>query len=432
MEFKEAVSFLYSLIDYEKKKGYVESLDDYRKFLERFDNPQHKLKNPILIVGTKGKGSTAHLIAGGLQSLGFKVGLYTSPHLIDIRERIKINGEKIPEERFAGYISEIKPNIEGKRGIRTVFETLTLMAFLYFNEEQVDFAVLEAGLGGRLDATNVVNQILTIITNISYDHMEILGNTLTKIAWEKAMVIKNPNPVIVGTQHPQVYKVIQRISDGYGAQTYILTKLTNYKILDYTIDKIVVEYKGLGKPYIFTLNQGGIFQAKNIALSALALEVLGHQNFNFENVKIEGRFEIISRNPLIIIDGAHNVISAKRLLLSIGKLLGKDVTFIFGINSDKEVQKIIREIIRFNPKEVIVTKSKSPRAEDPEKLARLFKQFNYKRVNQCDNSELALDKALTNSRKIIAFGSFYLAGEIKETYQKKLAKNQPHPLPLYP
>ncbi|MEO0246921.1 MAG: folylpolyglutamate synthase/dihydrofolate synthase family protein [candidate division WOR-3 bacterium] len=419
MEFKEAVSFLYSLIDYEKKKGYVQSLDEYRNFLEKFDNPQHKLKNPILIVGTKGKGSTAHLLAGGLQSLGYKVGLYTSPHLIDIRERIKVNSQKIPEEKFAKYICELKPYIEGKRGIRTVFETLTLVAFLYFIEENTDFAILEAGLGGRLDATNVVNQLLTVITNISYDHMEILGNTLTKIAWEKAMVIKNSNPVIVGNQHPQVYRVIQKIADEHGARVYTLSKFTKYKILDYEVDKIVVEYKGIRKPCKFILNQGGVFQAKNIALSALALEVLGHENFNFESVRIEGRFEIISRNPLIIIDGAHNIISAKRLLTSISKLLGKEVTFIFGINSDKEVQKIVGEIVKFNPKEVIVTRSSSPRAEDPERLEVLFKQFNYQKVVKCDKAEFALSKAIVNSKKIIAFGSFYLAGEIKDAYQRK-------------
>ncbi|MGB9824683.1 MAG: bifunctional folylpolyglutamate synthase/dihydrofolate synthase [Candidatus Hydrothermia bacterium] len=418
MEYNQALTFLFSLIDYEKKKGYVETLDEYKKFLDNFGNPHLKLKNPILIVGTKGKGSTAHLIAGGLESMGFKVGLYTSPHLIDIRERIKINGEKIPEERFSEYISRIKPFIEGKRGFRTVFETLTLIAFLYFTEENVDFAVLEAGLGGRLDATNVVNQRLTVITNISYDHMEILGNTLTKIAREKAMVIKNPNPVVVSSQHPQVYRVIEKIAQQYGAQVFHLTRNTRYAVKNSKIDELTVEYQGIGRKHIFHLNQGGIFQARNIALSALALEVMGFDNFNFENVKIEGRFEVLARNPLLIIDGAHNVDSVKKLLHSVRKLLGRDITFIFGINADKEVTKVVREIVRFKPAKVIVTKSQSPRAEMPEKIQKIFHEFGYKNTLLSDSSKSALEMALKTTDRIVAFGSFYLAGEIKELFNK--------------
>ncbi len=420
MEYSQALTFLFSLIDYEKKKGYVETLDEYKKFLENFGNPHLKLKNPVLIVGTKGKGSTAHLIAGGLQSMGFKVGLYTSPHLIDIRERIKINGEKIPEERFAEYISRIKPFIEGKRGFRTVFETLTLIAFLYFLEENVDFAVLEAGLGGRLDATNVVNQRLTVISNISYDHMEILGNTLTKIAREKAMVIKNSNPVVVASQHPQVYKVIEKIAQQYGAQIFYLTRNTRYRVKNFKIEELIVEYQGIGKKHIFHLNQGGIFQAKNVALSALALEVLGLDNFNFENVRIEGRFEVLSRSPLLIIDGAHNMDSVKKLLHSVNKLLGKDVTFIFGINADKEVTKIVSKIAHFNPAKVIITKSQSPRAEIPDKIQKIFQEFGYYNTLLSDSSKSALEMALKISDRILVFGSFYLAGEIKNLYNEGL------------
>jgi len=416
MEFKEAVSFLYSLIDYEKKKGYVESLDPFREFLSQFDNPHLKIKKPILIVGTKGKGSTAHLIATGLNSLGFKVGLYTSPHLVDIRERIKINGLKIPEEKFAYYMDLIRPYLEGKRGIRTVFETLTLMAFLYFLEENVDYAVLEAGLGGRLDATNVVNQILTVITNVSYDHMEILGNKLTQIAWEKGMVIKNKSPVACSSQHPSVYKVLSKIAQEHKAPFYPLPRNARFRVLDDSLDHLTISYKGLYDEKIFTIPQGGNFQAKNIALSALALEVLGFQNFSFENFKIEGRFEILSQRPLVIIDGAHNVASVRALLQAVKRTVGKDITFVFGINADKEVKKVVKEISKFNPKNIILTRSQSPRAEKPESLAELFKKYGKKEVFVEGNAVEALKKALLLGDKILVFGSFYLAGEIKEFY----------------
>ncbi len=416
MEFEEAVSYLYSLIDYEKKKGYVSSLEPFFEFLSQFDNPHKKIKNPILIVGTKGKGSVAHLIAGGLQSIGFKVGLYTSPHLVDIRERIRINGVKIPEKTFVEYLEKIKPKIEGKRGIRTVFETLTLMAFLYFIEEKVDYAVLEAGLGGRLDATNSVNQILTVITNIGYDHREILGNKLTQIAFEKASVIKNTSPVVVAKQHPSVYRVIDKIAKERGAPVFKLKDNVVYKLKEAQIERLKILYRGLYGEKVFNLNQGGLFQCKNVALSSLSLEILGFKDFNYENVKIEGRFEIVSRDPLIIVDGAHNAPAVDNLLKTAKKLLGEHCIFIFGINKDKEVESVIKKIIKANPYHIILTRSKSPRASDPHELYKVFQStgVDLKAISYAKDIKEALEKAVTMGNKILVFGSFYLAGEAKE------------------
>jgi len=419
MEFNEAVQFLYSLIDYEKKKGYVESLEPFLNFLKEFDNPHLRVPQPILIVGTKGKGSTAHLVAGGLESLGFKVGLFTSPHLVDIRERIKINGIKIPEKTFAKYVEIIKPQLVGKRGFKTVFETLTLMAFLYFIDEKVDYSVLEAGLGGRLDATNVVNQILTIITNISHDHMDILGHKITQIAKEKAAVIKNPGPVVVASQHPAAYKVIREFGGKHNAKLYLLNQEAKYKLIEAKLDKTVIKYKGLFDEKILTLNQGGTFQAKNMALSALALEVLGFNNFSFEKVKIEGRFEVISENPLIIIDGSHNFDSVRNFLNSTLKIVGKDCIFIFGINKDKEYEKIVREIIRVDPAYVIVTNSQSPRALQSEELLEVFLKNGIQRekIESAKSAQQALEIAMKRGKIILVFGSFYLSGEIKSIVQ---------------
>uniref|UniRef100_A0A7V3ZZG4 tetrahydrofolate synthase n=1 Tax=candidate division WOR-3 bacterium TaxID=2052148 RepID=A0A7V3ZZG4_UNCW3 len=417
MEFNEAVEFLYSLIDYEKRKGYVESLEPYLNFLKEFDNPHLKVPRPILIVGTKGKGSTAHLVAGGLQSLGFKVGLFTSPHLVDIRERIKINNKKIPERAFTKYIELIKPHIEGKRGFKTVFETLTLMAFLYFIDEKVDYAVFEAGLGGRLDATNVLSQILTIITNISYDHMDILGPKLTDIAREKAAVIKNSNPVVVARQHPSVYQVIKKACEKTKAKMYLLSEYAKYKLVEAKLNRTLIKYKGLSGEKLLLLNQGGIFQAKNMALSALALEVLGFENFNFEGIKIEGRFEVISENPLIIIDGSHNYDSVKNFLNSTLKIIGNDCVFVFGINRDKEYEKIIKEIVKVNPSFIIVTHSQSPRALSSDELLQFFLKNGMpkEKIKSAENVQKAIEIARKKGNKVLAFGSFYLAGEIKQT-----------------
>ncbi|MDI6850693.1 MAG: Mur ligase family protein [bacterium] len=416
MEFNEAVEFLYSLIDYEKKKGYVESLKPFLDFLKEFDNPHLKVPRPILIVGTKGKGSTAHLVAGGLEYLGFKVGLFTSPHLVDIRERIKINSQMIPEKTFARYVEIIKPHLEGKRGFKTVFETLTLIAFLYFLEEKVDFAVFEAGLGGRLDATNVLNQILTIVTNISYDHMDILGHRITDIAREKSAVVKNSNPVVVASQHPAVYSVIRRACEKYNAKMYLLNQNANFKLIEAKLDKTVIKYRGLFEEKILTLNQGGMFQAKNMALSALSLEVLGFRDFDFEKVKIDGRFEVISKDPLIIIDGAHNYDSVRKFIQSALKIIGNECVLLFGINKDKEYEKIVREIVKTNPKHIVVTQSQSPRALNSEELLRLFLKYGIPEQNleSAPDAQRAIEIARKKESKILVFGSFYLAGELKK------------------
>lgn len=423
MDFKEAQDFLYSLIDYEKKKTYVESLDPFREFLQRIGNPHHYLKNPILIVGTKGKGSTSHFISYGLNSLGYKVGLYTSPHLTDMRERIKINGEKIPEDRFTYYISKLKPFIEKKRGMRTVFETLTSMAFLYFLDEDVDFCVLEAGLGGRLDATNVVNQILTVITPISFDHTHILGKKIYQIAREKSAVIKNQNPTVSAPQHLYAMEVIKNAAKKQKSPLYVLGKDAKFEIKRLSLNEIEIYYRGIQIKKVFKSFLTGKFQAKNMALAALALEVLGLKEFNFQETKIEGRFEILMKRPLLIVDGAHNTLSIKSSLDSMKKIAGEYFSLIFGINKDKEVKKIVKLIIASNPSYVYLTKADTPRAMSPEELELIFLNFGFSKVKSFSQPFEALKAALSREDKILVTGSFYLAGEIKSLSEKIIASN---------
>jgi len=423
MDFKEAQDFLYSLIDYEKKKTYVESFDPFREFLQRIGNPHHYLKNPVLIVGTKGKGSTSHFISYGLNSLGYKVGLYTSPHLVDIRERIKINGEKIPEDKFAYYISKLKPFIERKRGMRTVFETLTSLAFLYFLDEQVDFCVLEAGLGGRLDATNVVNQILTVITPISFDHTHILGKKIYQIAREKSAVIKNQNPTVSAPQHLYAMQVIKNATKEHKSPLYVLGKDAKFEIKKLSLNATEIYYRGIQIKKVFKSFLPGKFQAKNMALAALALEVLGFEGFNFQETKIEGRFEILMKQPLLIVDGAHNALSIKSSLDSMKRIAGEYFSLIFGINKDKEVKKIVKLIIASNPSYVYITKADTPRAMSPHEIELIFLNYGFSKVKSFSHPFEALKAALSRENKILVTGSFYLAGEIKSLSEKIIASN---------
>jgi len=423
MDFKEAQGFLYSLLDYEKKKTYVESLDPFKEFLERIGNPHHYLKNPVLIVGTKGKGSTSHLISYGLNTLGYKVGLYTSPHLVDIRERIKLNGEKIPEEKFAYYITKLKPFIEKRRGMRTVFETLTSLAFLYFLDEQVDFCILEAGLGGRLDATNVVNQILTVITPISFDHTHILGKKIYQIAREKSAVIKNQNPTVSAPQHLYAMRVIRNSAKKHKSPLYVLGKDAKFSIKRLTLNATEIYYRGIRIKGTFKSFLPGKFQAKNMALAALSLEVLGFEKFDFKKARIEGRFEILMNHPLLVVDGAHNTLSIKSSLESMNRTGGKNFSLIFGINKDKEVRKIVKLIISVNPSYVYITKADTPRAMLPHEIESIFLNYGFSRVKSFSKVSEALRAALSRENKILVTGSFYLAGEVKSLSEKIIASN---------
>ncbi len=406
MNFEEAVNYLFSLINYEYKSGYVSSLSPFKEFLDSIGNPQLTVENPVLVVGTKGKGSTSALITSALISNGLKTGLYTSPHLVDIRERITINFSKIPEHRFTKYVEILKPHVSGK-GVRTYFEILTTIAFKYFSDENTEFNIFEAGLGGRLDATNVLNQKATVITPIDLDHTNILGNTIEKIAAEKAAVIKNPNPVITLQYHDRALDVIREFTRKARAPLTVVRLPENFKTSEEGTE-VVLDGKRIFSPLV------GKFQAANMALAYFTLKTLGFEDIDFTGVKLAGRFDIRElRGNKVVIDVAHNEISIRQFFDSYFDIFSKKPYVIFGVSRDKKIDPMIK-IIKENAESVVLTGSSVPRTLEPEHLYRIAQKHGLP-VSAVFNSPCeALQYLFDNYINIIivVIGSFYVAGDV--------------------
>lgn len=332
--------------------AYKKDLTNTIKLCEYTGNPQNNIKT-IHIAGTNGKGTTTHIIAGGLQAQGYKVGVYTSPHYKDFRERIKINGTYIPKRfiidflnRYSKELEEIQPSF---------FEMTVAMAFLYFDEKKVDFAVIETGLGGRLDSTNVIIPLLSVITNISFDHQSMLGNTLAEIAGEKAGIIKNNIPVIIGesqkeTDHVFIQKAIEMSAPVYFANDHIQLTQTGF-----TDQNKIYNIKYNQQIWIenLTTDLSGPFQERNIITGMYALKQLSETvNINIEKLKLFfadlksktgyiGRWQILGSNPLIIADSAHNEGGLKIILREIQELKYKNLHIIIGFVNDKELSSVL-------------------------------------------------------------------------------------------
>ena len=332
--------------------AYKKDLTNTIKLCEYTGNPQNNIKT-IHIAGTNGKGTTTHIIAGGLQAQGYKVGVYTSPHYKDFRERIKINGTYIPKRfiidflnRYSKELEEIQPSF---------FEMTVAMAFLYFDEEKVDFAVIETGLGGRLDSTNVIIPLLSVITNISFDHQSMLGNTLAEIAGEKAGIIKTNIPVIIGesqkeTDHVFIQKAIEMSAPVYFANDHIQLTQTGF-----TDQNKIYNIKYNQQIWIenLTTDLSGPFQERNIITGMYALKQLSETvNINIEKLKLFfadlksktgyiGRWQILGSNPLIIADSAHNEGGLKIILREIQELKYKNLHIIIGFVNDKELSSVL-------------------------------------------------------------------------------------------
>lgn len=429
-------AFLNSLVNYEKIPGYKYDLEAFKEFLKKLGSPQEKLKNVILIAGTKGKGSTATMINSCLIANGYKVGLFTSPHLTRITERIKINDQEITEKEIAKYIRIIKPHINFKTriGARTFFEVLATTAFMHFVEKKVDFAVLEVGLGGRLDATNVFNSHIPVITRIGCDHMNLLGNKLSEIAHEKAGIIpKKLNPLraeekesvcITIHQRPSVNRVLQKAARERKYQLIFADDLHKIIIRNISIkgSKLIVN-GALGKFGIF-LPLTGRHQIENLQIALAVLYELKKRGFKIKisniktgikKAKLSGRFEIVSEKPLIIYDVAHNEDSFKALRDNL-KVLPEDVNkmyIIFGCSKDKDINYAVKNIFPLAQK-VLLIKANNPRALDP---LEIFKKAKSHSNNLIIASSMrnALEYALANmdyKSVLIVFGSFYFYADL--------------------
>lgn len=413
----DPVAYLNSLGLHTVKPG----LERIKRILASLGSPEMAVP-AIIIGGTNGKGSVASSIASVLTGSGYKTGLYTSPHLININERIKINGSQIKDDEINECIERIRETSEELLIRPSYFEVITACAFLYFSDKSCDISVLEVGMGGRWDATNVIKPLVTVITNISKDHTEYLGDTIEKIAQEKACLIKPGVPVVTGA-HGEALKVIRGVSDENKAPLFVLEKdfklSESDKNLYYTSSKWTIED--------IYANLGGLYQHENLALAIKALEeakATGGLEISedslkkgLSNINWEGRFELLRQEPPLILDSAHNPGAAEALAASLKTSYpGVKFTFLIGMLGDKDHGEFIKEISELAEK-IIITKVPSERSADVEDLAKSSREYTNNAVITGDYLK-AYDKLLNSGKPGCIAGSLYLIGAIKDNINK--------------
>jgi dihydrofolate synthase/folylpolyglutamate synthase len=429
MNYQESLSYLYSLEQFGIKFG----LQNIQRFMELLGNPEKNLR-AIHIAGTNGKGSVAAYCASILQCAGYNVGRYTSPHLVRFEERIVINGKQISEANLVRYVEKIKPIAaqiaQENQGMHpTFFEVTTALALDYFAQSQVDFVVLEVGMGGRLDATNVVDAKVAIITNITFDHMQYLGDTLTKIAYEKAGIIKPGAKVITGAAGEALTE-IQRLCEERNAELIVYPQDIAYQEdLDANeLRQFTIATKQNIYPHL-KIKMLGRYQYINATLAIAGIEAL-QSLYNIdctsaitaglEQTFWPGRLEMVQTNPMIVLDGAHNVAGVESLRTALlNEFKYENLYLIIGIANDKESQKML-ELLCPLAKEVIITTARTHRAIPPETLLP-FAQPVSKQVAIVKTIPDAIQYAFKIAGKndlICIAGSLYVVGEARETLVK--------------
>jgi dihydrofolate synthase/folylpolyglutamate synthase len=423
MSYQETLQYLYNL----QLKGMKFGLSSMEDLLSLLDNPHCQIKS-VHIGGTNGKGSTSAIIASVLQHAGYKVGLYTSPHLIDFSERISINSFPIPQPEVIRLNRFIQRVMKGRSTpTPTFFEWTTAMAFLYFAEQKVDIAIIEVGLGGRLDSTNVISPLLSVITNIDFDHQEILGNSLLEIGYEKAGIIKKNVPVISGIFQKEVQELILNIAKSLGAPLLQFGVDFNYRSMESAdlLNSNLFDFHGIQKNELnLSLPLLGEHQKRNASLALAALEILHGKGFgqNEDNlrdglkmVRWPGRIEVVKKNPLIILDGAHNP-SGARVLASFLNSLPKtgNRILVLGMMKDKDIYQIGEALIPWAD-EIILTRASFSRAASPNELLKAL-PATLKPIRMIGSlSEIfpILEKKCDVNEMICFTGSLYTIGEAK-------------------
>jgi len=362
----QAIAYLKRLPYTEVKPG----LDRIRTLLEVVGDP-HKQLRAVHIAGTNGKGSVAVMLASVLQRAGYRVGLYTSPHLISYRERIQINQTPIPECDFAQLADALMPVADSMKDTPTQFEFLTAMALLYFARQKIDIAVIEVGLGGRFDATNVITPLVSVLTNVELDHTDLLGNTIEQIAWEKVGIAKKEIPLVTGERKPRALEIIARECAAVGAP--LISARQRARRTDFTWEYQEFEVWGEGKVRMKLL---GGYQRENLNVVWEALDVLRQSleicpqalRVGLEQASWPGRFEVVHKSPYMVLDGAHNPHAARALREDVRRYREKYTlqksTLVFGVLKDKDY-RTIAEVLFPEFDEIILVKPDSPRALDP-------------------------------------------------------------------
>ena len=447
MNYQQALDYILSYPDYEKLPMPHEAANyDLRRvdeLLARLGNPQLGARS-VHITGTNGKGSTAAMVASALIAAGYTTGLYTSPHLNDLRERMTVGGELISKEEYVALVEKLKPEAEAVNqkatyGELTTFELLTSLAFAYFELKDVDFQVLEVGMGGKFDATNVINPEVCIITSISLDHTEVLGNSLTKIAAEKAGIIKSGCVVVTSPQPDEVAQVIDEACHRCGVELIRVGSDVTWQSLGFNLNRQLFQVRGILGNYELSIPLLGHYQLDNAAVAVAALEVLARKGFNISRDSITdglgqvswpGRFQILSHHPLLVVDGAMNIEGARGLKQSLVQYFGSFIRLegrshlnnytsqailVIGASWDKDVAGIVSELVSLFDK-VIVTRSRHPRAMAPAAIVAEFTKYGVE-TQVVDDVAGALSSALALAGErglICVTGSLFVVGEAIE------------------
>ena len=439
--YDAALRYLYSHTDYEQmlRVRYNRdtfSLDRMNGLLKKLGNPHKKLTS-VHIAGTKGKGSTAMMLAAMLESCGYKVGLYTSPHLCDLRERIRVNGNMISMAALTREIAKVEPILEKMRSDKpTFFEIFTALAFDHFADQELDIVVIETGLGGRLDSTNVLTPKVCGLTSISMDHMHQLGKTLKEIATEKAGILKKSIPAVSAPQDPEAERVLRKVGKENGTKVLFAGKDIDfsYRVESSRMDGCHTRvclttprsrFEHLPVPVL------GEHQAINCGLALALLDQLKETGMEIDDAKaikglndvhLPGRMELLYKDPRVLADGAHNAASVQALMRGIGQHIPYDsMVMIFGCSGDKDIEGMMRQIATGADKVIFTRAANNPRAADPKELAAMYEEYSGRVAQVMDNLTEAIrtaGSAVSREDLICITGSFYLVGEAKQLLQK--------------
>ncbi|MFM8319815.1 MAG: bifunctional folylpolyglutamate synthase/dihydrofolate synthase [Chloroflexota bacterium] len=432
--YQDTLNYLYSFVDYSLTRGGFAQmagkfeLDRMHRFAAALGNPHYRY--PILhVAGTKGKGSVSALCAAALQEAGYRVGLYTSPHLIDYTERIQVDGQPIARAELVALVDELRPMLDAGTQL-TTFEITTGLALDYFARQGCTAVVLEVGLGGRLDATNIVTPLVSVITSLSLDHQAVLGDTLGQIAGEKAGIIKPGAPVVLAPQQEQARAVVARIAAERGSPLVQVGEAVHFRPGVHSLSRqSLLVWEEDGEPLELQIPLLGAHQVENAAVAYTALLTAGRAGAGltvsqaaiqrgFARANWPGRFELLQSDPPVVIDSAHNRDSAHKLRQALDDYFpGRRVILVYGASEDKDIAGMFDELLP-RVEQVIVTRSFHPRAADPQVLVEMAARYG-RDVTIVSEVKDALDEALRRldgDHLVLVTGSIFIAAGARETW----------------
>ncbi len=431
--YQETLDYLYRFVDYSLVRNFRFTPEKFNlarveRLLALMGNPHHRY--PVVhVAGTKGKGSTSALIASALSAAGYKTGFYSSPHLSEFTERFQIDGRQIDPGELVNIVDAMKPLIEQVAEI-SWFEITTALGFEWFARQGVKMAVIEVGLGGRLDATNVVNPLVAVITSLSMDHISVLGDTLAKIAFEKAGIIKPGRPAVTAPQRPEALEVIQAAARERGSRLVEVGRDVLYRPLEHSLAGQSFELEAGGRAVKIEIPLLGLHQVENAACAFAALQVVREQGYavsdeaicaGFGRVVWPGRFELLRVDPPVIVDSAHNRDSARRLRQAIDDYLpNRPVVLVFGASEDKDVRGILGELTP-RVRQIVATQSEHPRAMAADKIVDIAREYGCPAQAAAPIEkavELALEQA-GQEAAVVAAGSLFIAAAFRDVWNKK-------------